>query len=229
MFHKNSCDASIDTSIDNYYYRSIRLEVDAICHTTLTRMPNKLHTGESGTSTFSRLCDACTWRVSWSAIRSTRRVVHHSHQAQLVVGNKGSCHVPTPAALHCCLRRVAHQLCRVFSPAKTTCLVTCCPAGFIDRERTGSTHVLFFACACAALLVFHSCPRPSCLPAQLLTLTHLLISCHLPSSSSTIEQTLRLPSHDHRVDCPRPAMPQLPPSTRPEHQTPKPCVRKQNT
>jgi hypothetical protein len=145
-----------------------------------------------------------------------------------VVGNKGSCHVPTPAALHCCLRRVAHQLYGIPSPAKTTCLVTCCLAGFIDRERTGSTHVLFFACACAALLVFHSWPRPSCLPAQLPTLTHLLISCHIPSSS-TIEQTLRLPSHDHCVDCPRPAMPQLPPSTRPEHQTPKPCVRKQNT
>jgi hypothetical protein len=26
-----------------------------------------------------------------------------SHQAYLVVGNKGSCHAPTPAALHCCL------------------------------------------------------------------------------------------------------------------------------
>src|ERR1700712_3678468 len=54
-----------------------------------------------------------------------------------VVGNKGSCHLPTPAALHYCLRRVAHQLCRVFSPAKTTCLVTCCPAGFIDTVEKG--------------------------------------------------------------------------------------------
>lgn len=189
-------------------------------------MPNKLHAGKSGASTFSRLCDACTWRVSCSAIRSTRLQVHHPHQAQLVVGNKGSCHLPTPAALHCCLQRLAQQSWSVFLPAKTTSLVTCCPAGFIDRERTGSTHVLLCLCCSVSVPLLYRLAF-ACLPAFLLTLTHLLISCHLHSSPIT-EQTLRLPSHDHRVDCPRPAMPQLPPSTRPEHQTPKPCVRKQN-
>jgi hypothetical protein len=146
-------------------------------------MPNKLHAGKSGASTFSRLCDACTWRVSCSAIRSTRLQVHHPHQAQLVVGNKGSCHLPTPAALHCCLQRLAHQLCRVFAPAKTTSLVTCCPAGFIDRERTGSTHVLLCLCCSVSVPLLY---RLACLPARL--------SSHSYSSTDFVSPSI-LPNH----------------------------------
>jgi hypothetical protein len=234
MSHNNPHSTSIDASIGNYYYRrTIDLSsipyVIALLPAFHHSLPNKLHKGKSGASTSRGSAMRCTWRVSWSAIRSTRLQVHHSHQAYLVVGSKGSCHVPTPATLHCCLHRVAHQLYPVFSLAKTRSLLSshAAPPGLSIEKGQGRprTHVLFFACA-VCLLVFHSCPRLSCLPAFLRTLTHLLISCHLHCfSPSTIEQTLRLPSHDHRVDCPRLAMPQLPPSTRPQHQTPKPCVR----
>jgi len=65
------------------------------------------------------------------------------------------------------------------------------PCCFID-SWTGSTHVLFFHCLCCSVSVPLLSTTDSCLPAFLLTLTHLLLlSCHL-HSSSTIEQTLRL-------------------------------------
>jgi hypothetical protein len=102
------------------------------------------------------------------------------------------------------------------------CLVTCCPAAGLSIEKgQGRRTCCSFLCC---LLVFHSWSRP-----PFFSLLLIYLSCVTFTPPRTIEQTLRLPSHDHRLNCPRPAMPQLPPSTRPQHQTPKPCLRNQNT
>jgi hypothetical protein len=102
------------------------------------------------------------------------------------------------------------------------CLVTCCPAAGLSIEKgQGRRTCCSFLCC---LLVFHSWSRP-----PFFSLLLIYLSCVTFTPPRTIEQTLRLPSHDHRLNCLCPAMPQLPPSTRPQHQTPKPCLRNQNT
>jgi hypothetical protein len=187
------------------------------------RLPNKLHTSKSGASTLSRLCDACTWRVSCTAIRST---VHHSHTLSSGIASGWEqrfmpCSHSCRSSLLLATNR-APIMCFLLT-GNARCLVTCCPAAGLSIEKGQGRRTCCSLLCC--LLVFHSWSgRP---PFFSLLLIYLSRVTFIPPR--TIEQTLRLPSHDHRLNCPRPAMPQLPPSTRPQHQTPKPCLRNQNT